>query len=115
MKPTEAKPGNGHGRGRGRPRAEPIPPVMDEEPAERESGRATFIRIVERRINGIIDKLGTLAKVASGKSKYGYTDADVEFIRGTLIKAVNATCDRLRRKPPKGGFKFTRGPDDPSA
>jgi hypothetical protein len=76
-----------------------------------ETGRDAFMRIAEKRVNGLLGKLNTLAKLASGKSKYGYTDGDVEQIRSTLVNAVNATADRLRRKPIQDGFSFERGKD----
>ena len=93
--------------GRGRP-ASPFPPAK-EEPAE--SGRDAFMRIAEKRMNSLLTKLNTLSKMASGKSKYGYTDSDVEHIRLTLVKAVNATADRLRRKSVPSGFTFEKGAD----
>jgi hypothetical protein len=76
-----------------------------------ESGREAFMRIAEGRVSSILAKLNTLAKLSSGKSKYGYTDGDVEYIRETLIKAVNSACERLRRKPVKEGFRFEKGHD----
>jgi hypothetical protein len=96
-----------NGRGRGRP-AGPVSAVPD---VETESGIAAFTRIAEHRMNGILTKLNTLAKLSSGKSKYGYTDEHVEYIRQTLIKAVNSACERLRRKPVKEGFSFEKGRD----
>lgn len=109
-----------NGRGRGRP---PITVnVVSDAIVDRaakaapaptpESGRKAFMRIAERRMNDLLAKLTTLGKLSSSKSKYGYTDDDVEHIRATLINAVNATCDRLRRVKAKPGFKFARESGD---
>ena len=73
-----------------------------------ESGRDAFMRIAEGRMNRLLGSLNTLAKMASGKSKYGYTDEDVEHIRDTLTKSVNAACDRLRKKAMRENFSFER-------
>ena len=80
-----------------------------------ETGPEAFMRIAELRINSLLDKLNTLAKLSSGKGKYGYTDEDVEYIRQTLIKAVNSTAERLLRKPVKEGFTFEKEAKDASA
>lgn len=109
----EEKMGNSKGRGR------PAAPVVDEtvskaktQPQPRyESGQEAFMRIATGRVNGILEKLSTLAKLSSGRTRYGYSDADVEFIRKTLVEAVNAGCDRLLNKPVKGNFSFRRSPD----
>lgn len=108
----EKRQGKGNGRGRGRSPIVELP-VAESEPARGaptyETGRHAFLRIAERRMNDLLAKLATLGKLSSSKTKYGYTDEDVEQIRVTLINAVNATCDRLRRVPSKPGFKFSRG------
>lgn len=110
----EEKKGNGKGRGR------PAAPVVDETVSTTaktkaqpryESGQEAFMRIATGRVNGILEKLSTLAKLSSGRTRYGYSDADVEFIRKTLVEAVNAGCDRLLNKPVKGNFSFRRSTD----
>jgi hypothetical protein len=105
----------GKKNGRGRPRLAPLPVL---EPIQRpsdapgfETGRDAFMRIAEKRINGLLAKLDTLSKLASSKSRYDYTDEDVEQIRVTLVGAVNKACDRLRRSRAKPEFKFVRGAD----
>jgi len=40
----------------------------------------------------LLNRLNTLSKLASGKSKYGYTDEDVQQIRTTLINKENRHC-----------------------
>ena len=104
-----------NGRGRGRTPEEPATPIPVPSAAigamDAETGRDAFRRIAEGRVKSILAKLNVLAKMSSGKSKYGYTDGDIEYIRETLVKAVNASCDRLMRKPVKEGFSFERGRD----
>jgi hypothetical protein len=100
------------GNGRGRP-ATPVSEVSKVHPVE--SGREAFNRIASYRVNGIIAKLNTLAKLSSGKARYGYKDEDVELVRKTLIEAVHKTCDRLRRKPSPEGFSFERKGEDATA
>ena len=113
-----------NGRGRGRGKAVPI--VSNAEEVKRDftkftqtpeaeeakikaTGQEDFKRIATGRVNAIVGKLNTLAKLVSGKSRYGYSDEDIERIRKHLIEAVNSACDRLLRKPPaKGGFSFDR-------
>jgi len=105
------KKGNGKAR---KPPAEPVRAVEQAFPKAEgkfESGRDAFIRIAAGRVNAILERLGTLAKLASGKARYGYSDADIEHIRKTLITNVNAACDRLLRKPVKGDFSFHRDSD----
>jgi hypothetical protein len=88
----------GNGRGRGRPSLDKF-----------ETGREAFERIASGRVNRIIGRLNGLAKLSSGRSKYGYTDKDVEHIRKALIEGVNASCDRLRRQPAHAEFHFDQG------
>ena len=117
------KKGNGPGLGRPplaaaqKPKPEAVAIEIEESPeAQSESGRAAFMRIATKRINFVIDRLNTLSKLSSGKSKYGYRDEDVEYIRNALLVAVNKACDRMRRKPlAKGGFSFERRGEDAGA
>ena len=103
----------GNGRGRGRPTVAAVQPPMSGEKIE--TGREAFNRIASYRVNAIISKLNTLAKMASGQTRYGYKEEDVEYIRRTLIASVNKTCDRLRRTPSPVGFSFDRKGEDASA
>lgn len=89
-----------NGRGPGRP-ARTSPP-MDE------SNRERFTRIAEPRVNKVLAMINTIGKLASGKSKYDYNDADVEAIRATLIDGVNKMAIKLRREAQKPGFTFGR-------
>ena len=113
MARTTVEKDNGSRRGR---RAEEVQVELPPSPSVFETGQAAFKRIASKRVNNILDKLNTLAKLTSGKGKYGYTDEDVEYVRKTLIKAVNSACDRMRRQPvPKGGFSFERKSEDAGA
>lgn len=55
-----------------------------------ESKRDRFVRIVESRMNKIIDMLRLLGNCAN-KSNYDFTDADVNKIFSTLEKELRAT------------------------
>jgi hypothetical protein len=110
MARTTANKGNGRGRGRASHPivSDDLPPPPKAE-AKFETGGEAFRRIATKRVDNVLKKLNVLAKLASGKYKYGYTDKDVEHIRASLLVAVNAACDRLRREPPaKVGFTFDR-------
>lgn len=50
-----------------------------------ESKRDRFVRIVERRVNIILNNLDSLAKCAN-KKNYEYTDDDVKTIFGEIDK-----------------------------
>lgn len=92
------------------------PPTPTPASVPAETGQETFRRIATGRVNQILEKLNTLSKLASGKSRYGYTDEEVEHVRKNLIKGVNAACDRLRRKPlTKGSFSFDPKGEDAGA
>ena len=104
-----------NGRGRGRPPISPPTSTTTVFKGRLESVPEAFNRIASYRVNAIITKLNTLAKMASGKGRYEYKDEDVEFIRRTLIQSVNVTCDRLRRKPSPEGFSFERRSDNATA
>ena len=51
----------------------------------KESKRDRFVRIVERRVNIILNSLDSLAKCAN-KKNYEYTDDDVKKIFGEIDK-----------------------------
>lgn len=99
----------GNGRGRKAAAAAEIVAPPRESAAKFETGRDAFERIASDRVNRIINRLNGLSRMAGGRSKYNYTDRDVEHIRKALIEGVNAACDRLRRQPAQGGFCFDRG------
>ena len=103
-----------NGRGHGRPCTKE-PAAASFVARDVETGNQAFTRIAERRVNDILQKLNTLGKLKTSRSKYGYTNEDVEQIRITLVNAVNNTADGLRRTSAKPGFKFVKGIDGLSA
>ena len=62
---------------------------MDEKnqknPVKKESNRDRFVRIVERRVNQILQDLDSLGK-CSNKRSYEYYDKDVKKIFGEIDK-----------------------------
>ena len=52
-----------------------------------EISRARFVRIVERRVNTILDNLDSLGK-CSNRKNYDYSDKDVKIVFGEIEKKV---------------------------
>jgi hypothetical protein len=57
----------------------------------KESKRERFIRIVERRVNNILNKLDSLGK-CSNKKNYDYDDEDVKII----FKAIDSKINEIK-------------------
>ena len=55
-----------------------------------ESKRERFVRIVERRVNVILNNLDSLGK-CSNRKNYGYSEEDVKKIFGEIKRKVGTT------------------------
>ena len=64
---------------------------IDNKSKNKESNRERFVRIVERRVNVIINNLDSLGK-CSNKKNYEYTDDDVKKI----FNEIDKKCKEVR-------------------
>jgi len=73
---------------------------------KKETKRKRFVRIVERRVNLIIDNLDSLGKCAS-KKNYEYTDQDIRKIFSEIDKKTKEIKAIFSGKSAsKKGFKL---------
>ena len=61
----------------------------------KEIRRDRFVRIVERRVNNILDSFDSLGKCANRRN-YEYSDEDVERIFGAIQKKMKETKSLYR-------------------
>ena len=59
-------------------------------PRDKETNRERFVRIVERRVNVILNDLDSLGK-CSNRKNYGYSEEDVKKIFGEIKRKVGTT------------------------
>ena len=69
-----------------------------------ETKREKFIRLAEKRVNGVIRELELIGNL-SNKSNYDYDDNDVEKIIKALKKAVSDLDSKFTSKA-KNNFKL---------
>ena len=59
--------------------------MPDQKTSNKENNRGRFVRIVERRVNIVLNNLDSLGK-CSNKKNYEYTDTDMKKIFGEIDK-----------------------------
>ena len=59
--------------------------MADKKSSNKENNRDRFVRIIERRVNIVLNNMDSLSK-CSNKKNYEYTDADVKKIFGEIDK-----------------------------
>ena len=62
---------------------------------QRETKEEKFIRLAERRVNVVLERLGMLGQL-SDKKNYSYTDAQVNKIFRAIETEVKATKGKFR-------------------
>ena len=65
--------------------------MMEQTSPNKEANRERFVRIVERRVNTILNNLDSLAK-CSNRRNYEYTDTDVKRI----FREIEKKCKEIR-------------------
>ena len=71
----------------------------------KESNRERFVRIVERRVNVIINNLDSLGK-CSNKKNYEYTDDDVKKIFNEIDKKCKEVRSMFNGKTKNKAFRL---------
>ena len=78
---------------------------IDNKSKNKESNRERFVRIVERRVNVIINNLDSLGK-CSNKRNYEYTDDDVKKIFNEIDKKCKEVRSMFNGKTKNKAFRL---------